>query len=206
MSLCGQDLNVRNFVQDSTVQVRDKAIILGKEAGRRNLCLLGGTTVAGREIEATTIGSDLGRRTKIKVGVDGTLEEQYEKYQKGKAVAELRLRNIVSSLGLTKLDVKGMAEVIKNAAQSRRKFIRGQLKELDTLNGLRTSIDHHLEDMSSRREELLRIASAKVTGCIFQGVSIQVGSVYKELNETINASVFKLNDSGRIATAPISSE
>ncbi len=192
----GGDLVVRNYVQDSQVQVQRKAMVQGNEGGERQLCLLGGLLTAALEIDAASIGSEYRRQTRVMAGMDPKLEARLEKYRKGLAFSDLRSRRAMRAVGM----VIGRADWKKNPAAAihqvppgRRAFLTRQLNEIQAMKKLNTSLEHHIGTLEKERTEVAGRARVRVLGKAFQKVVVQIGEVYQMLDKDVSAVIFHLN-------------
>ena len=195
----GVGLMVRNYVQESQVEVYGKATVQGNEGGERQLCLLGGTLVATSEVDTVSIGSAYGRQTRVVVGVDPEVESRLEKYQKGLAFSHLRSRRAMRTVETAisgKDRKKDLAAAIRQMPPGRREFLTRQLKEMETLKKLKVSLKHHSGDLEKVQTEIAGRAQIRVPGSAFQKVTVQIGKVYKELEEEVRRVVFHLNREG----------
>ena len=191
----GQDLVVRNYIQDSEVRVQHTATIQGEEGGVRHLCLLGGYLLVTRQVNVASVGSTAGRKTKVVVGIDATLDREIEKYEKGKALAELRSRGALHALGPI-VHGKDVVQVIRQASGPKREFIRKNLKDLEQIRKLGVALQHRIDALLKRRGEIERLANVRVTSVAFERVTIQIGRTYRELSEEVGSCVFRLNRKG----------
>ncbi len=193
----GLGLMVRNYVQDSDIQVGGKATIQGNEGGERKLCVLGGSLLAASEIDAVSVGSAYGRKTQVIAGIDPELEARAEKYRKGLAFSDLRSRRAMRGLqnvaSGTTLKKEHLVQAIRKSPPGRRDFLVRQLKELETMQKLKASLEHHIEEVEQQREQVAEHGFIRVPGSAFQRVTVRVGRVYKELEKEVRAVKFHLN-------------
>ena len=195
----GGDLLVRNYLQDCQVSVIGKAVVQGNEGGQRQLCLLGGTLFVGSEIEAASIGSAFGRKNRVVVGISVDIEKRLEKYQKGKAYSELNIRRIMRTLGTALPGGSGAPDLtaaIMRAPPGRREFLVRQVKDLQNLQNLRTSLDYHLGELRRERDEFAKSARIRVPGTAFARIALQIQDSYKILEESVSAVTFRLHKDG----------
>ena len=193
----GQDLLVRNYVRDSDVHVGREATIQGDEGGERQLCLLGGTLVAGARINAASVGSPYGRQTRVIAGVDASLEAKLGKYRKGLEFAQTRARRAMRAIEATVGGSEGQKDLvaaIRQAPPGRQAFISRHLKELEALRKLRQSLEHYVEDMDEQRASLLKNAQVRVLQTAFTKATVQIGPIYRSLEKDTPTVAFRLND------------
>lgn len=195
----GEDLVVRNYVQKSQVQVKRKATIQGDAGGKQQLCLLGGVIQTGLGIEASSIGSQYGRPTRVIVGVDPDVEARLSKYRKGLAVCEAQSRRVMRSVLNATGGARGkqaLERVLRQASEGRRAFLLGLLEETQEMSKLQESLEFHIEELKKAQEEAVRLGRIRVTGKVFTRVTVQVGDVYRQIEEEVEAVVFSLNKDG----------
>lgn len=188
----GGDLLVRNYCQNSEVEVQGKATIQGDQGGQRQLCLLGGTLLAAQEIDAASIGSMYGRVTRAVAGVDSEVEARLEKYSKGLSFCDIRIQRAMRTLEsqIGPLGRKGaVVGAIQNAPPGRREFLRTQLKEISDTQKLRVNLEHHLGELRRQRVAAAARAQIRISGTAFQRTNLQIGRVYQTLDENIQEVV-----------------
>jgi uncharacterized protein (DUF342 family) len=206
----GGDLIVRNYVQDSDVQVQRKATIQGNEGGSKQLCVLGGVMAASLEVAAQTIGSEYRKQTRVIAGLDPALEGRLEKYKKGLAFSDLRSRRALKALESV-IGNRGWQSnpvaALKNVPPGRREFLVRQLKEVEAMKQLKESLKHHIGSLSEARVEVASRARIRVPGMAFQKVIVQVGEVYQMLDKEVLSVIFRLNhENTRIVQELLSGE
>jgi uncharacterized protein (DUF342 family) len=195
----GENLLVRNYTQESNIRVGKKATVQGNEGGERQLCLLGGVLLAGEVVDATSIGGTYGRGTRVVVGISPDLEARQAKYKKGLSFADLTIRRTMRALQSAVPGATSPAAIvvaIKRAPPNRQEFLAKRLKEMETLNKLKTSLDYHLGEIERQKEEFAARAEIRVPGTVFQKVTVQIGRVYELLEADKKAVLFKLNKNG----------
>jgi hypothetical protein len=89
-----------------------------------------------------------------------------------------------------------MIMAIRLAPPGRRDFLIRQLKEVEAMQKLKLSLDHHIEDLKTKRTEIVGRAYIRVSGTAFERVTVQIGTVYKLLDEEVPEVVFRLNRKG----------
>ena len=195
----GGDLLMRNYLQDCEVSVIGKAVLQGNEGGERQLCLMGGTLFAGSEIEAASIGSAFGRKTRVVVGVSVEIEKRLEKYQKGMAFSDLNIRRTMRTLGGMLQGGNGepdLAAAIRQAPPGRREFLVRQMQELQKLQKLRTSLEYHIGSLKTEREAFAKSARIRVLGTAFAKITLQIRDGHKILDKSVSAVTFRLHKDG----------
>ncbi|MDP2734760.1 MAG: FapA family protein [bacterium] len=198
----GEDLVVRNYVQQSQVQVQRKATIQGDEGGPRQLCVLGGALQAGVSVEAASIGSAYGRQTRVVAGVDPEVEARLARYRRGLSFAETQSRRVMRSI-LNATGGSGHKRAIEKALQEapkgRREFLMDLLKKMQEVAKLHESLDHHIEELKEAQKETAGRGRIRVTGTAFPKVTMQLGETYQILSEEVAAVTFYLNKEQQIA-------
>ena len=191
----GRDLLVRNFVQDSQIEAHGKATVQGNEGGQRQLCLVGGALAAVSGVEVASIGSAYGRKTWVQVGVDPSLKGRLKRYQEGMSFCDARIRQAMRGLGaVVSADAlkADLAAVVQRLPPAQRDALLRRLNEVKTLRELRVSLTHHIEELAKETAEVAGRARIRVTGTAFQGVTVQIGDLYRALDRDVNGVVFRL--------------
>ena len=192
----GGDLLVRNYCQNSVVEVQGRAVIQGDQGGERQLCLLGGTLLAVHRIDAVSIGSAHGRDTRAVTGVDPEVEAKLGRYRKGLSFCGIRkqraMRMLESQLG--PLGRKSaVVAAIQKAPAGLRQFLLAQLKEISGTQKLKASLERHLAGLTTQRAARAARAEIRVLETAFQRVTLQIGQVDRILDVSIRAVAFRLD-------------
>jgi len=191
----GGDLLVRNFVQDARIEAHGKATVQGNEGGQRQLCLVGGALVAVSGVEVASIGSAYGRKTWVQVGVDPASKERLKRYQDGMSFCDARIRQVMRGLGAAVSPdalKASLAAAVQQLPPEQRDALLRRLSEVKTLRELRVSLEHHIEELAKETAEIAGRARIRVTGTAFQGVTVQIGDLYRALDRDVNGVVFGL--------------
>lgn len=197
----GRDLLVRNYVRDSDVRVGRRATVQGNDGGKQQLCMMGGTLLCAWGLETGSLGTRHGRKTHVIAGVNPEVEERLQSYRQGLVFCDQRSKQAMRGLGAIASTGKDrMLAAIRDAGEGRRGFLIGRLQELQKLAQLKESLEHHLEELSKQRADLLAQAAVKVTGHVFPNVTVQIGDAYHTLTEEQMTMTFRLNDDGDAVT------
>jgi uncharacterized protein (DUF342 family) len=137
----GGDILVERAIVHSTVSAKGNVILRGNPGA-----IIGGTVKAGSIVWARTIGSSIGTRTEVMVGVDPTLHEEYRRLQEDvkKLQEEIQEAEKVFRLILVKKQSGGeldartreLLEKVKKGyevAQAKKGFCESRLAELEEI-------------------------------------------------------------------------
>lgn len=183
----GGDVNVGDFVLHSKVSSGGSIIVEGKRG-----LIAGGSVKARRGIRARNIGTNMFTPTVIEVGIIPQLREEYKKLKlefvkQEKIIGEAdKALKILKALPTDKLTEDKQSMLSK---LTRTFFIMS--KQLDEMKKRMGEIEAIVEE--SKRGEI------KVSGSVFPGVIISIGSVSKSMQDVRNAVRFYIDD-GEIIT------
>ena len=159
-----------------------------------NCFIVGGTTFAGDEIRAKTIGSYMGTRTEVKVGGNPELSGRYDQVKMEYEELKKKFKKlnddyekIVQSGDVTKLDVKRKGILLqlinhRNAVKEEALALEKELTEL----------------VGSLRKSKGRIVAEKV---IHHGSFVTISNASLQLHDDITVSVLK-NVNGNVRAEP----
>ena len=102
------------------------------------------------------------------------------------------MRSLLSATGGSS-QKRAIEAAIQKATKGRRKFLLGRLQELQEVAQLQVSLEHHTAELEKEREDTAGRARIRMTGTAFPRVTVQIGEVYKMLNEDVEAVIFYLN-------------
>lgn len=157
----------------------------------------GGVIRAGNIVEAQIIGSDMGTITRIEVGVDPEVKERYNLLQKqivdiGKEIEKMKpiLVNYSERVAQKKAVTSEMMDQVQNVAKSYKE------KQQKLAEMRQEFVDIH------ERIQLETGAKVKVSGSVYQGVSIAISDVSYNVKGTISYSKF-VKEQGEIVVRPL---
>lgn len=203
----GGDLLVKNYIQNSDVLVNGKATIQGNEGGQKQLCLLGGTLIAGSLIDVASIGASHGRLTQVMAGFFPDIEKTINRYKKGVDFCNMRLRRstrtLESILGEIQNPTEQMA-MLKKTPHHKRQIALDRLKEYQSLTQMKESLEHHIVELEKQIQKLLHKTEIRVKGSCFRKTNLQIGQIYETLSIDEKEVVFCLSPKGnKLARRPL---
>ncbi len=193
----GKDMIVRNYAQDSEIAVVGRATIQGNEGGSKNLCLLGGTLLGTSGVEANSIGSQTERETKVISGLNLEIESKIKRYMEGLDFDSLRSRQIMRTLMSVcggRYNTQRLLQIIKESSEEKKKFLLDRLKDMQQLTRLKESLEHHIRELKGKGLEQSKRAKIRVLGIAYPKVTVQIGDLYRQLNEELSSVIFRLNN------------
>ncbi len=189
------DVSLR-FVRNQTIYSHAD-IIITKEAVDANLfakgsilsptgqtVIIGGTTVAGKDVEVRTLGNEVGTKTKIQVGFD------YETIEKYKALAQT-IKELSGKISNKEIRIRKYSN-IKNLTASAKKELTEIITEYKKLQ-------ETFKNLEKERKELNAILKApskstvKVTGFAYPGVEILIKNTSYKITKKIYNKTFTLS-------------
>lgn len=183
------------------VYVADIALHSQIRAGKRLIMehkhgqIVGGHCVAGEFVHVKVIGNEAYVVTKVSVGVDPSLQKEYQDLKKSYKLSRRRLRHITQTLHtLSKLDVNKLPRerVESINALTRSQFpLAGQIKR-DEKRIL--EIEALLSEMKKGK--------IKVSDTIYPGVRLCVNNILKSIQSEYKRCTISLNDSGEVEVGP----
>ena len=180
---CGDDI-ITDFIVHSNIVCMNSVRLIGKKA-----LISGGEIRAKNEIKANIIGSHMGTKTHLEVGIDPKLKHSLKEYQIEKIDIEKKLFEMGPSINSYK-------ELIK----------RGQVSEKVKIEF--TKLANKYSELNARLVELKNLISEAddtllnsnegtiiVTSKLYPGVKIDVGCFTQYIREETNGTKFCIIDS-----------
>ncbi len=197
------------FVENGTIRaaesvvvekaVMHSTILAGKRLhvkGTKGL-LVGGSATAGEEIEATTIGSALGTKTQLSVGIDFASRERGAKLERDLEEVNINLEKIHKTLGFFERIAKA-----SGALAPEQELLR--VKSVSILSQLLT----RKKELEKERIEYEAGLEASTTGRVvchavmYPGVSVTIRKAVLLVKDPLKCSALSLRD-GEIRVGPI---
>lgn len=182
----GNDVFISDIALHSQIRA-GKRLIMEDKHGQ----ITGGHAVAGEEVNVKIIGNTSFVVTKVSVGIDPTLQKEYEALRKTYKENKKRLTHILQTLNtLSKIDINKLPQsrVESINALTRSQFpLAGQIKR-DEKRIL--EIETQLTNMKNGR--------IKVSGTIYPGVRLSVNNVLKSIQTEYKHCTISLNDDGDV--------
>lgn len=182
----GRDISISDIALHSQIRA-GKRLVMEEKHGQ----IVGGSVVAGQEISVKIIGNASFVVTKASVGVDPTLQKEYQDLRKSYKEDKRRLTHITQTLNtLSKIDINKLpqARVDSINALTRSQFpLAGQIKRAERRL---MEIEALLATMKSGR--------IRVSDIIYPGVRLSVSGVPKPIQSDYRHCTISLNDSGEV--------
>ncbi len=185
----GGDITISKFALHSTIRASRKIILEGAQGQ-----ITGGLAVAGEEVFAKKIGNTSSVVTRVSVGIDPYLNQEYhelcKKYKEGK----MKLLQITQTLNtLSKIDINTLPQsrVDQINALTRSQFpIAGQLKRDEKrIKELRELLDN------------MKYGRIRVDDAIYPGVRLSINEKTRHIEETFKHCTMYLEDD-HVAVGP----
>ena len=182
----GNNIYISDIAFHSQIRA-GKRIIMEDKHGQ----IIGGQVIAGEEISVKVIGNAAYVVTRITVGVDPTLQKEYNALRKKYKESKRRLTQITQTLNtLSKIDINklpaGRVEMIKELTRSQFP-LAGQIKRDEKRI---IEIEEQLGNMKNGK--------IRVSGKIYPGTRLSVNNILKNIqSEYTHCSIF-LNPEGEV--------
>ena len=202
----GEQLVIAKFIQDSKVTgkdilindvilhgqvIADRRVAVG---GRRGI-IAGGQVVAGEEVRALVMGAASGVQTKITVGQNPLLREEYHQLMQSLHHMEtMDAENTKSLALLNAMDLRTMSpgkKELRNKLDSSQYYHQQQMKEMrERIH----EIEMAFEEMST--------ATIKALKCVHPGVIVAIGNQVEPVRDELKATHF-IVDNGVLKMEPL---
>ena len=182
----GNDVYISDIAFHSQIRA-GKRVIMEDKHGQ----IIGGQMIAGEEIRVKVIGNGAYVVTRVTVGVDPTLQKEYQELRRGYKESKRRLSQIRQTLNtLSKIDINklpaGRVAMIKELTRSQFP-LAGQIKRDERRI---IEIEEQLSNMKNGR--------IRVSDKIYPGTRLSVNNILKNIqSEYTHCSIF-LNAEGEV--------
>ncbi|MDD2401297.1 MAG: FapA family protein [Clostridia bacterium] len=168
-----QNITVSEAIMHSNVRADEKLIVNGKKG-----LIVGGCTFVGKKITAKIIGSPVGTRTIIEVGVSRQLKEEYKCICKELKENEIQYRNNVKAMEhlLVMKDKQKALTAEKNELLVSTRRMQYELKKRKiNLENRKNDLEEYFKKAKS--------ADVEVLNTIYSGVVINIGNSTHDIIE-----------------------
>lgn len=181
---------VAKFIENATVHAGNEIIVsdvvlhsritAGKKIlveGRRGL-IAGGTIMAGEEIRAKVIGTQMSTSTELEVGVNPALREEYQHIRREMKKVEVSLEQTQKALSI--LRSMDQHTIPPDKREMLLKLTKAQFHlvgQVETMRTRMTVIEGEFEEMRAGR--------IKASDTIYPGVKVVVGTLVKPIRDTL---------------------
>ncbi|PKM77686.1 MAG: hypothetical protein CVU90_06300 [Firmicutes bacterium HGW-Firmicutes-15] len=180
----GQDIVVKEGIMHSNVRAGGSIKVTDKKA-----IIVGGIIQAAQMVEAKVLGSHLGARTIVEVGVNPYYREEYQNLIKTRTERKKTAENLNSNMQA--FQRSGISP--QNLPENKRLAL---LKILDEFKKIKEELATYDERIIFLEEELNRIKSARVRALevAYPGVRISIGSAMYIINDICKYAQFILDE------------
>jgi uncharacterized protein (DUF342 family) len=181
---------VAKFIENATVHagidilvsdvVLHSRITAGKKVqveGRRGL-IAGGTVMAGEEIRAKVVGTQMSTSTELEVGVNPILREEYQHIRRETKKVEINLEQAQKALSILRsMDQHTMPPDKREMLLKLTKAQFHLVGQVETMRTRMAVIESEFEEMRAGR--------IKASDVIYPGVKVVVGTLVKPIRDTL---------------------
>ncbi len=168
--IAGRDIFITEAILHSNVSAGKRVVV----QGRRGI-IAGGVTVAGEEILVKCAGNQMDTATRLEVGINPMLKEEYKKVKQDLSKSENALDQAQKSLNL----LKAINPAVLSPAK--KELLLKLTKSQFPLAGEVKKLKDRLIEIEDSFEEL-KVGKVKVSEKVYPGVKIIVGSVIRNIN------------------------
>lgn len=185
----GSDVIVNDVVLHSKISAGKKVIV----EGRRGL-IAGGNILAGEEIRAKVIGTQMSTSTELEVGVNPQLREEYQNIRREIKKVEVSLEQTQKALSILRAMDQG------SMPQDKREMLLKLTKAQFHLVGQVETMRNRMTDIELAFEEM-KYGRIKVAEVMYPGVKVVIGTLVKPIREALKfTSLYAEDGEIRIGT------
>ena len=187
--IAGRDAIITDSIMHSTVSAGKRIVV---EGGRG--VIAGGSLSAGEEILAKTIGTQMDTSTRLEVGVNPMLLDEYQKTKKALEKAEKTLDDALKAINL----LKAMPQ--ESLSQQKREML---LRLTKSQFPLANEVNQHKEKLAviETAFEDMKLGKIRVSNVMYPGVKLIIGSVMKSIQSKVEHATF-YEEEGDIKMGP----
>ena len=169
--IAGRDIFITEAILHSNVSAGKRVVV----QGRRGI-IAGGVTVAGEEILVKCAGNQMDTATRLEVGINPMLKEEYKKVKQDLSKSENALDQAQKSLRSTRGAISPAV-----LSPAKKELLLKLTKSQFPLAGEVKKLKDRLIEIEDSFEEL-KVGKVKVSEKVYPGVKIIVGSVIRNIN------------------------
>lgn len=176
--VAGRDAIITDSIMHSRVSAGKHIIVDG---GRG--VIAGGMLAAGEEIAAKIVGTQMDTNTRLEVGVNPMLKEEYQQTKKALEKAEKTLGDALKAINLLK------TIPVENLTQQKREML---LRLTQSQFPLANEVNQHkarLQQIEAAFEEM-KSGKIRVSNVMYPGVKLIIGSVMKSIQSKVEHASF----------------
>lgn len=162
-------------VLHSTVRCKGSVIVEGKKG-----MVSGGKVLAGVSVESKILGSHMGTKTDIEVGIDPMLLETFNELRKELPKLEEeadKLEKVITLLNKRK-EIEGALDPEK--AEMYKSAVRNKIFLMNTINTSKKKVEELEEEVANRHSGIVKVA-----GELYPGVKVGIGNVFYNVREEL---------------------
>lgn len=178
----GIDILVSDVILHSRITAGKKILV----EGRRGL-ITGGTIMAGEEIRAKVIGTQMSTSTELEVGVNPSLREEYQHIRREMKKVEINLEQAQKALSI--LRSMDQHTIPPEKREMLLKLTKAQFHLVGQVETMRTRmvvIEGEFEEMRTGR--------IKVADIMYPGVKVVIGTLVKPIRDILKFSSLYAED------------
>lgn len=187
--VAGRDALISDSIMHSTVSAGKRIVVDG---GRG--VIAGGSLAAGEEISAKTIGTQMDTNTRLEVGVNPMLRDEFQQTKKALETAEKTLDDTLKAINL----LKSISP--ENLTQQKREMLLRLTKSQFPLANEVNQYKERLQVIETAFEDM-KFGKIRVSNVMYPGVKVIVGSVMKSIQSKVEHASFYEED-GDIKMGP----
>ena len=193
LNITSENGNVISVGELLNCKVRAKENVVVKS---QNGKIIGGIIIAGREISASIIGCDTGTKTRLYVGCDDEMLNNYKHTNEEIERIEGDIIRVKKALyELYRLKGDGLLDAEKeNTLIKLKEFLEDAPNANNTLNRTKTEIETRMKDLED--------ASIIVNTTLYPGVEVHIGLVYREILSTFESCRLSIG-AGKVALSAL---
>jgi len=187
------DMTIGNYILNATVHAEGSVTVFNPhQIGRKKGAIIGGTTLAIRQIQAQNIGSDTASGTCLVSGVDLSLLKKTSSLQKNLNLDQLMINRLMQFLHLERPEMLEIRECLQKAQGAQKKKIAASVKKLLELLVRQSKAVTEKEEANDRLQELALAACISVSGRVHRDTSIRIGGHQTTVQENAESVTFSL--------------
>ncbi|MBT4097558.1 MAG: DUF342 domain-containing protein [Gemmatimonadetes bacterium] len=170
-AMVGGDIMIGNYLYNADIRCGGH-VSVSDAGGGRSGTIAGGRVMATGGIDACYAGARSGDRTII--GVDGTPSDTMKAETLQAEIAELdgRVRRLLRTLGITKIDGEALARLMKAAPPRQRTSIIAFVKRLRTMLAEREKVAAEWDEVQGRINEQVKAGVLEISKEVYGGTEV----------------------------------
>lgn len=195
----GGDITLGSYVYHARLYAAGAIDVLRGE-GPRGGCIMGGQAWAGRDIAASTAGTENGMASVLVAGLDPEHAHQLDRVERSIGATSQQIERLLDRFDLRTVDAQQIRNRIRAATGPGRSLLARRARQLgqlaqayQSLLERRRQLRHSLGGSEERSE-------IRISDRVHPGVEIRVGEHRRQLTDAVRAPRFHVRD-GRLVTA-----